>query len=481
MYNGVNDENNESSFNSDENLYHYSYSKDQAPQPGQPDPSQTSWQPAPRPEPQAAQEDQTSCTTGDYQDEPRIPKTNGKSFWKKTGTKVTALVLCCALVGGLCGFGGASLARKTGKTAIQETGRTASAVSVKSVDGQTLMSPAEVYAATVNSVVSINCSAVSTNIFGQKVESASSGSGFVITQDGYIVTNQHVVSGASSVNVTLYNGDTYPATVVGGDSDYDVAVLKIEATGLQAVTLGKSADVNVGDTVMAIGNPLGELTYSLTDGLISALDRLITTGSGNDSTTMNMLQTNCAINPGNSGGPLFNSYGEVIGITTAKYSTSSSGTNVEGLGFAIPINDAIKVAQDLLENGYVTGRPYMGITYLAVTDAQTAAQLGVNAYGIYVVDVVSGGPADQAGLKAGDRIISIDNTEVAQKTDLGTLMQEHSAGDTLSITIARDGQMQTVSLTLGEKNASNSGSASTNGAARQETPSESAPQQDPQG
>ena len=163
--------------------------------------------------------------------------------------------------------------------------------------------------------------------------------------------------------------------------------------------------------------------------------------------------------------------GELVGIVNAK----SSSSDAEGLGFAIPINDAIKVAQDLLENGYVTGRPYMGITYLAVTDAQTAAQLGVNAYGIYVVDVVSGGPADQAGLKAGDRIISIDNT------DLGTLMQEHSAGDTLSITIARDGQMQTVSLTLGEKNASNSGSASTNGAARQETPSESAPQQDPQG
>ena len=138
------------------------------------------------------------------------------------------------------------------------------------------------------------------------------------------------------------------------------------------------------------------------------------------------------------------------------------------------------MAQDLLENGYVTGRPYMGITYLAVNDAQTAAQLGVNAYGIYVVDVVSGGPADKAGLKAGDRIISIDNTEVAQKTDLGTLMQEHSAGDTLSITVARDGQMQTVSLTLGEKNASNSGNG-TNGASRQEKSAESAPQQNPQG
>ena len=168
--------------------------------------------------------------------------------------------------------------------------------------------------------------------------------------------------------------------------------------------------------------------------------------------------------------------GELIGIVNAK----SSSSDAEGLGFAIPINDAIKVAQDLLENGYVTGRPYMGITYLAVTDAQTAAQLGVNAYGIYVVDVVSGGPADKAGLKAGDRIVSIDNTEVAQKTDLGTLMQEHSAGDTLSITVARDGQMQTVSLTLGEKNASNSGNG-TNGASRQEKPAESAPQQNPQG
>lgn len=452
MYNGVNDENNESSFNSDENLYHYSYSKDQAPQPGQPDPSQTSWQPAPRPEPQAAQEDQTSCPTGDYQDEPRIPKTNGKSFWKKTGTKVTALVLCCALVGGLCGFGGASLARKTGKTAIQETGRTASAVSVKSVDGQTLMTPAEVYASTVNSVVSINCSAVSTNIFGQKVESASSGSGFVITQDGYIVTNQHVVSGASSVNVTLYNGDTYPATVVGGDSDYDVAVLKIEATGLQAVTLGKSADVNVGDTVMAIGNPLGELTYSLTDGLISALDRLITTGSGNDSTTMNMLQTNCAINPGNSGGPLFNSYGEVIGITTAKYSTSSSGTNVEGLGFAIPINDVKNIISDLIQYGYVTGKPYMGITGVTMS-ASVAQQYGVTnaVLGVYVATVEDGSCSAKAGLQPGDIITAMDEDDVVTFQDLEAAKATHQAGDTVTLTVFRNGEKLELSLTLDEQ------------------------------
>ncbi len=144
--------------------------------------------------------------------------------------------------------------------------------------------------------------------------------------------------------------------------------------------------------------------------------------------------------------------GELVGIVNAK----SSSSDAEGLGFAIPINDAIKVAQELLENGYVTGRPYLGITYLAVTDAQTASQLGVNAYGVYVVEVVKGGPAEKAGLQAGDRIVSVDGTEIASKDDLGTLMQKHAAGDTLSITIARDGQMQTVNVTLGEKTASNS-------------------------
>ena len=446
MYNGVNDENNESSFNGDENLYHYSYSKDQAPRPGQPDPSQTSWQPAPRPEPQAAQEDQTSCTTGDYQDEPRIPRTNGKSFWKKTGTKVTALVLCCALVGGLCGFGGASLARKTGKTAIQETGRTASAVSVKSVDGQTLMTPAEVYAATVNSVVSINCSAVSTNIFGQKVESASSGSGFVITQDGYIVTNQHVVSGASSVNVTLYNGDTYPATVVGGDSDYDVAVLKIEATGLQAVTLGKSADVNVGDTVMAIGNPLGELTFSMSQGIVSCCDRAINV----DGTPFNMIQVDASINPGNSGGPLVNLYGEVVGIVSAKYS-SYSDTSVEGLGFAIPISDVQAIITDIIENGQVTGKAYLAIKAGTMTE-QMAAQYNIGiTEGVFVYSTESGGAGERAGLQLGDVITKVNDTAITSMTDLSAAKKNYKAGDTVTLTVYRNGEYITLDLTFDEQ------------------------------
>ena len=307
-------------------------------------------------------------------------------------------------------------------------------------------------------------------------EQRGTGSGFIVSSDGIIMTNAHVVEGADELIVRLTDKREFKGKVLGSDKQTDIAVIKIDADGLTPAIVGDSDKLAVGDNVLAVGNPLGELGGTVTSGIVSALNRSVSIQSSSSVNTMSLIQMDASVSPGNSGGGLFNMNGELIGIVNAK----SSSSDAEGLGFAIPINDAIKVAQDLLENGYVTGRPYMGITYLAVTDAQTAAQLGVNAYGIYVVDVVSGGPADKAGLKAGDRIVSIDNTEVAQKTDLGTLMQEHSAGDTLSITIARDGQMQTVSLTLGEKNASNSGNG-TSGASRQEKSAESAPQQDPQG
>ena len=445
MYNGVNDENNQGAFNDESSLYHYSYSKDRAPQPGQPDPSQTSWQPASRPEDPVSPEEPVAYTTGTCQDDPQPPKPEKGSFWKKTGTKVTALVLCCALIGGLCGFGGASLARRGGKATIQESGRTASAVSVKSADGQTLMTPAEVYASTVNSVVSIN-SAVSTNIFGQKVESASSGSGFVITQDGYIVTNQHVVSGASSINVTLYNGDTYPATVVGGDSDYDVAVLKIEATGLQAVTLGKSADVNVGDTVMAIGNPLGELTFSMSQGIVSCCDRAINV----DGTPFNMIQVDASINPGNSGGPLMNLYGEVVGIVSAKYS-SYSNTTVEGIGFAIPISDVQTIITDIMENGQVTDKAYMAIKAGSMTE-QMAAQYNIDVtQGVFVYAVEKGGAGEKAGLQLGDVITKLNDTEITSMSDLSMAKKGFKAGDTVTLTVWRGGQEITLSLTFDEQ------------------------------
>lgn len=367
-----------------------------------------------------------------------------ESFFKKTGTKVAALVLCCALAGGAAGYGGAILARSSrSSTTLQQSGRTVSQVSVKKVDGQTLMSAAEVYASTVNSVVSINCSAVSTNIFGQSVESASSGSGFIITQDGYIVTNHHVISGASSVTVTLHDGTEYPATVVGSDRDYDVAVLKVEATGLTAVTLGDSGNVNVGDSVLAIGNPLGELTFSMSQGIVSCCDRAINV----DGTPFNMIQVDASINPGNSGGPLMNLYGEVVGIVSAKYS-SYSNTTVEGLGFAIPINDVQTIITDIMENGQVTDKPALSITAGTMTE-QMAAQYQLSAKeGVFVYSVNKGGAGDNAGLQMGDVITKLGDTEITSMEELSAAKKNYKAGDTVTVTFWRGDEEKTTQLTF---------------------------------
>ena len=308
--------------------------------------------------------------------------------------------------------------------------------------------------------------------YGQNQVESGAGSGVIISSDGYILTCAHVVDGASNITVTINDKD-YTATLVGEDTTSDIAVIKIDANGLTPAVGGDSDTLTVGDNVLAVGNPLGDLGGTVTSGIVSALNRSVSIQSSGSVNTMSLIQMDASVSPGNSGGGLFNMNGELVGVVNAK----SSDSDAEGLGFAIPINDAMKVAQDLLENGYVTGRPYMGITYLAVTDAQTAQQLGVNAYGIYVADVVKGGPADKAGLKVGDRIVSIDGTEVAQKTDLGTIIQQHSAGDTLSITVARGGQMQTVSLTLGEKNNSTTAAA----AQQQEQQNAESAQEQPQG
>lgn len=360
--------------------------------------------------------------------------------------RVVALILSCAVISAACGFGGAILAQnssRTGKTTVQQSNRTAATVNVKKVDGQTLMSPSEVYASTVNSVVSINCSAVSTNIFGQQTESASSGSGFIYTADGYIVTNQHVVANASSINVTLYNGDTYPATLVGSDSDYDVAVLKIDAKDLPAVTLGSSTDVNVGDNVMAIGNPLGELTFSMSSGIVSCVNRAINV----EGTPFNMIQVDASINPGNSGGPLMNLYGEVVGIVSAKYS-SYADTTVEGLGFAIPINDVQSIISDIMENGSVTDKAYMAITAGTMTQ-QMAAQYKINATeGVFVYSVEDGGAGDKAGLKLGDVITKLNDTQITSMEDLSAAKKGFKAGDTVTLTVLRDGQEITTQLTF---------------------------------
>ena len=380
------------------------------------------------------------------------PKKRRKHSGGRIVRSAVALVLAAAM-GFAGGFVGARVGNAGNKVVIQQVERTDSSAASGTAVSSGGMTTSQVSEMVSPSVVVITTEQVvysQWSWYGQNQVESGAGSGVIISSDGYILTCAHVVSGASQITVTI--GDTdYTATVVGEDDTSDVAVLKMDATGLTPATVGDSDSLSVGDSVLAVGNPLGELGGTVTSGIVSALNRSVTIQGSSSTNTMSLIQMDASVSPGNSGGGLFNMNGELIGLVNAK----SSSSDAEGLGFAIPINDAIQVAQDLLENGYVSGRPYMGITYIAVTDAQTAAQFNVNAYGVYVVDVVQGGPADKAGLKVGDRIVSIDGTEIAQKDDLGTLMQQHTAGDTLSITVARDGQMQTVSLTLGEKNASN--------------------------
>ena len=384
---------------------------------------------------------------------PKKPKKNAG----KAAKSIVALVLAAAMgfMGGFVGarFGGGS------KVVIQQVERSDSAAadSESAAGGTSVssgMTTAQVAKTVSPSVVVITTEQVvysQWSWYGQSQVESGAGSGVIISSDGYILTCAHVVSGASNITVSIGDKD-YPATLVGEDTTSDIAVVKVDATGLTPATVGNSDSLKVGESVMAVGNPLGELGGTVTSGIVSALNRSVSIQGSSSVNTMSLIQMDASVSPGNSGGGLFNMNGELVGIVNAK----SSSSDAEGLGFAIPINDAIKVAQDLLENGYVSGRPYMGITYLAVTDAQTAAQLNVTAYGVYVVDVVQGGPADKAGLKTGDRIVSIDGTEIAQKDDLGTLMQNHKAGDTIEITVARGGQMQTVNVTLGEKGAENS-------------------------
>ena len=388
------------------------------------------------------------------------PKKKKKFNGKRVARSAVALVLAAAMgfAGGFVGakFGG------SGKVVIQQVAPSSTADSASGSDSSITAASSSGSSLTTEQVadlVSPSVVVITTeqvvysqwSWYGQNQVESGAGSGVIISSDGYILTCAHVVDGASSITVTIGDKD-YTATLVGEDTTSDIAVIKIDADGLTPATVGNSDSLKVGQSVMAVGNPLGELGGTVTGGMISALNRSVTIQGSSSVNTMSLIQMDASVSPGNSGGGLFNMNGELIGIVNAK----SSSSDAEGLGFAIPINDAIKVAQELLENGYVTGRPYLGITYLAVTDAQTASQLGVNAYGVYVVEVVKGGPAEKAGLQAGDRIVSVDGTEIASKDDLGTLMQKHAAGDTLSITIARDGQMQTINVTLGEKTASNS-------------------------
>ena len=300
------------------------------------------------------------------------------------------------------------------------------------------LTPGQVYAQNKKSVVAISNQGVTANIFGQITETASSGSGFIISEDGYIVTNYHVIADAKTLTVITTDGKEYPASVVGYDDGNDFALIKIEATDLPTVTLGSSDDLIVGDQVAAIGNPLGELTNSLSVGVISAKDRDVST----DSSIINMLQTDAAINPGNSGGPLFNMKGEVIGITTAKYSgTTSSGASIEGIGFAIPIDDVKEMITELIEDGYISA-PYMGISINNQRD-------GV---GVLVIEVTASSPAAVAGIQVNDIIVGLGEYETKTLAELDRALRKFEPNDTTSVFVYRNRQVLELTITFGSKN-----------------------------
>lgn len=391
------------------------------------------------------------------QPEPR-KKSSGKG-WRR----VLAAVLVMILVAGGCGTTAVLVNQHWEKetemmtavfnqkiAALQEQLNEASSKNT-SVSGNPVISngeslePSQVYARNVESVVAISNQGRTTNVYGQISETASSGSGFILTEDGYVVTNFHVVEGATTLTVITYDRKEYPAKLVGFDAANDLAVLKIDAKGLQPVTVGSSDALIVGDRVAAIGNPLGELTSTLTVGYVSAKDRVINT----DGTLINMMQTDAAINPGNSGGPLFNMKGEVVGITTAKFSgTTASGASIEGIGFAIPIDDVIGMIDDIRQYGYVTGA-YLGVMVRSM-DEGTAKLYGLPV-GAYVESVTSGGSADSAGVQAKDIIVNLGGYDIANINDLTRALRKFQAGETAIVTVFRAGKEVNLTITFDEK------------------------------
>ena len=367
---------------------------------------------------------------------------------KKSGggtAKLIAACLICALLGGVGGgalvatqMPEASAATNYGNSSLNiSDSDNAGAQTASPVSSGEPLTGAQIYSLGCAQAVGISTDVTYTNYFGAKTTAAVSGSGFIVTSDGYIVTNYHVIADAYTgdykVSVILYNGDKHDAKIVGVEESSDVAVLKIDATGLTAATLGDSDGLQVGESVYAVGNPLSELSFSMTSGMVSALDRDITTqdSASGQTTTNNMFQIDAAVNEGNSGGPVYNQYGEVIGIVTAKYSDAG----VEGLGFAIPINDVTDIVDQLIKNGYVSGKANFGITVTTVDS--TVAQYYNMVEGAYIYSVTSGSCSDRAGLKVGDIITAINDVEVKSASELTSQKKNFKAGDTVTLKVYR--------------------------------------------
>lgn len=345
------------------------------------------------------------------------------------------------------GFGGGYLANNLNKasgSSINVTKAESSGTNATNTSsGYDSAAASSVVKKAADSVVEIKTESIVTGEFARQYIATGAGSGVIISEDGYIITNNHVIEDAKSITVTLRDGITsYDAKLIGTDSDNDIALLKVDASGLSAATIGDSSTLGVGDYVVAIGNPLGELGGTVTDGIISALAREVQIEDEN----MTLLQTNAQINPGNSGGGLFNANGELIGIVNAK----ESATEVEGIGFAIPINNAIKVVDDLKTYGYVKGKVYTGMDFVDINSTETAFYYGVNKTGCYVLSVSSGSNAEKAGFKSGDYVNSVDGTAVSTSAEIDTVLNKKSVGDTVTFNITRNGKTSDFKLTLAE-------------------------------
>lgn len=365
---------------------------------------------------------------------------------KKPASKgfVAAMLIFSILCSAVLGFGGGYFANnlKTSNNGGININKV-EASNTSSSGKTTANTTSEIVKKTADSVVEIATEGIKTGSFAQQYVVQGAGSGVIISEDGYIITNHHVIDGASNVTVTLRDGQTsYTAAVIGSDQDNDIALLKVDATGLTPATFGDSSTLAVGDYVVAIGNPLGELGGTVTDGIISALARDVTIEGQN----MTLLQTNAQISPGNSGGGLFNANGELVGIVNAK----DSATEVEGIAFAIPVNNVLDIIDDLKSYGYVTGKIDLGMQFTDITSSDSAFYYGVNKTGCYVLSVTKGSNAEEAGFRTGDLITNVNGTSVSSSADIEKALENAKVGDKVKFTVYRNGSTKELTLTLAE-------------------------------
>lgn len=368
---------------------------------------------------------------------PQVPRKKSSRNGVVIGA-CAAIALTGAVVSGIAGYQGAKMAvsQADGSPIVSESPITSNGdVSVMAID------VSNVVATLRPSVVEITTESVSSgnSIFGQ-YRASGAGSGVILSEDGYIVTNNHVVEDADTIVVKTMDGKEYPAQLCGTDPQTDIAMLKIDAEGLSPAHVGSSNDIKVGEAAIAIGNPLGSLGGTVTTGIISAVGREITI----ENETMTLLQTDAAINPGNSGGGLFDLNGDLIGVVNAK----QADTGIEGLGFAIPISDVTNVIEDLVKDGKVTSRPMLNVSLQDIADSQYYGQNRTLEPGVYIVQIVQGGTADQAGLQVGDRIVSFDGQQTNSAAEVKKILRQHKAGENVTMEIERDGETMEITLHL---------------------------------